>query len=218
MGHWHPLGGGCSGELGLLTGGQTRTAWPRSQLTPGGRASQNRIDLVSGQQGGVYMLLLTQGWPACLDLQSISAPHLSWLHPRGTVFDNFLHFGARLWSHLPESSFCWSWSVLRVYSYCPQSIPGRWFISTLADLCVLTFWLCQIPGPVSYLRWRIWQLNSAYVHRNIQATTAPGRSCPKLRGAVLACIGTRYFARQMVPVLFFLIVWLFSVLLKGLLA
>lgn len=72
-----------------------------------------------------------------------------------------------LCSHLPESSFCWSWSVLRVCSSYPHSIPGRWLISTLADLCVLTFWLCQIPGSVSYLRWRIWQFNSAYIHRNI---------------------------------------------------
>lgn len=98
------------------------------------RASQNPIYLVSGQQGGVCMLLLTQGWPACLALQSIPAPHLAWLHPRGTVSDSFLRFRARPWSHLPESSFCWGWSVLRVYSYYPHTLPGRWLISTLADL------------------------------------------------------------------------------------
>lgn len=83
---------GHSGELGLLTGSQTQRAWPRSQLTSSGGSSQNCIDLMSGQQGGVYMLFLTQGWPACLALQSIPAPHLTWLDPWGVVSDNFLRF------------------------------------------------------------------------------------------------------------------------------
>lgn len=123
--------------------GQAWPAWPCSQLRPGRALPGAVLCLGSGQWGGVCRLLLTRAWPARLVLQALSSTSPC-LHPRGVICDScppsFLHVGARLWSRFPGSSFGWRRSVQSFGStgYYPHSIPGRWFISTLADLCVLT--------------------------------------------------------------------------------
>ena len=80
----------------------------------------------------------------------IPAPHLAWLHPGVTpalTASSTSEPGFDLTSQDPvsvEVHHCF-----RSTGYCPHSIPGRWFISTLADLCILTFWLYRAPGPLS---------------------------------------------------------------------
>lgn len=116
-----PRGERKSGALGTFCAlrlpwifGPTRRAWPCSQQKPGGGTLPGMCFawcLVSKE----FALCRwpRAGLPA-LSLTFILAPYLAWLHPMGTICDNFLHFSARLWSHLPGSSFCWIWSVLWV--------------------------------------------------------------------------------------------------------
>lgn len=88
--------------------------------------------------------------PPASSFTPIPAPHLAWLHPGVTpalTASSTSEPGFDLTSQDPvsvEVHHCF-----RSTGYYPHSISSRWFISTLADLYILTFWLYRAPGPLS---------------------------------------------------------------------
>lgn len=76
------------------------------------------------------------------------------------------------------------------------SAPGRWLLSTLADLCIWTSWLCQALGLISCWWWRTLHLNYECVCINIQATTASWKSLPRLHWSSSSIWSTGEFEKN----------------------
>lgn len=173
--------------------------------------------LVSGQRGGcVCSLFLTQGWPACLVLHTHSSPPTLldcnpgvWFVTPVLTTSFSSEPGFDLTSQDPVSvEVCYPF---RSMGYYPHSIPDRWFISTLADLCIVTFWLNWAPGPFILVMIENPHLDCENVHINIQAMNV--FFSKTLNGEVLALISIWnfekmiiqfYFASHSINILFYL--------------
>lgn len=121
-----PLQSGCCGKLGLPT-----LPLGLESLRSRRRASWEQClawCLASKEAEFAGCFQPRAGLPAS-SFTPILARHLAWLQPRGVVCDscphNFLLFRARLWSHLPGSSFCWSLLLFQIHGLLPAQHPRQ---------------------------------------------------------------------------------------------